>query len=171
MNVFLVGMPGSGKSTAGKKLAARLGLQFIDLDKYIENKTGQKISVIFQEKGEAAFRQIEHECLKEIVTEKTNILVATGGGAPCFHNNMELINSAGISIYVEMPAAVLRSRLMQGNNERPLFSGLSSAQILEKLNSLINERDRYYSSAHITVHGTNLDVDSLAELIRIQKRV
>jgi shikimate kinase len=90
MRIFLIGFMGCGKSTIGKKLAKTLSCKFIDLDKYIERKTGESIQQIFKEKGEKYFRVLETESLMEIC-ESDNLVIATGGGTPCFFDNMQRI--------------------------------------------------------------------------------
>jgi shikimate kinase len=170
MNIFLIGMPGSGKSTVGKKIAARLSLNFIDLDHYIEKKIQKKIQDIFSDEGEMEFRKKERDCLSEILASEKKYLLALGGGTPCYFDNLEKINSAGLSVYIEMPAAALVSRILQGAGERPLFAGLDKNELLIKVNSMISDRERFYSGAAITVHGIDLDIDDLADLLKLQDR-
>jgi shikimate kinase len=169
MKIFLIGMPGAGKTTVGKKLASKLGLEFIDLDLFIEFKYQKRIHELFTAEGEAEFRKKEKYCLDEILSSKENYLLSLGGGTPCFFDNLERMNEAGISVYIEMPPAALAARITQGRGERPMFKGLSPDEILKKVNLLIGDREKFYSAASITVHGINLDVDDLAELLQLQK--
>ncbi|HOR39786.1 MAG TPA: shikimate kinase, partial [Paludibacteraceae bacterium] len=96
--IFLIGYMGAGKTTIGEQLAERLGYKFLDMDHVIEEKMQQSVSQIFSEKGEEEFRRLERECLEEISTEQ-NVVVATGGGAPCFYDNMERMNAYGLTVY------------------------------------------------------------------------
>src|SRR5690349_8405249 len=106
MKIFLIGFMGCGKSTMGKKLAVKLGYDFIDLDHQIEKNLGTTITAYFAENGEEAFRKLESETLKNF-DYPSNSIIATGGGAPCFFDNMDWMNANGLSIYIEMPAAAL----------------------------------------------------------------
>ena len=97
--VFLVGYMGAGKTTVGKELAKLAGLSFIDLDYYIEGRYHKAVSQIFAERGEEAFREIERNMLHE-VAEFEDVLISTGGGAPCFFDNMEFMNASGTTVYL-----------------------------------------------------------------------
>ena len=103
MRIFLIGFMGCGKTTLGKKLAKHLNFNFIDLDRFIENKTVKSINVIFDEKGEQYFRDLEKESLNEIY-KMDNLVIATGGGTPCFSDNMQTMLEKGICIYLKMEA-------------------------------------------------------------------
>jgi shikimate kinase len=116
--IFIVGYMGSGKSTAGKKLASKLGFEFIDLDHYIENEFGQTVPEIFKTKGENEFRAMEHNALKKLVL-KENVVISCGGGTPCYYGNMELMNNHGTTIYLKMSAETLAHRLLNAKDNRP----------------------------------------------------
>ena len=116
--VFLVGYMGVGKTTIGKILSKELDVEFIDLDKYIENRYRKTIQEIFSEKGEDKFRIIEREMLREVSTFQ-NVLISTGGGTPCFFDNMEVMNRRGITVYVKASVEQLVSRLVASKNVRP----------------------------------------------------
>ena len=107
--IFLIGYMG-GKSTVGKQLAELLSLSFIDLDIYIQNRYRKTISDLIVEKGEAQFRIIEQKALADVAAFE-DVLVATGGGTPCFFDNMELMNRAGITVYIKADAVELAARL------------------------------------------------------------
>lgn len=106
--IFLIGYMGSGKSTAGKKLAAELGYAFIDLDHFLEKEYQQTIPEIFAARGEAEFRNMEHNTLKKVL-EKSDVVISAGGGTPCYFNNMELMNNNGITIYLKMSVDALET--------------------------------------------------------------
>ena len=115
---------GCGKSTIGRKLAKLLSLNFIDLDKYIEERYFKTIPIIFEEEGEISFREKERLALTE-VSQFEDIVVGTGGGTPCFFDNMEVMNLSGITIYISPDVETQADRIIKSKNERPLTSGKS----------------------------------------------
>lgn len=150
-NIILVGMMSSGKTTLGKKLARILGYRFVDLDKLIEQDQNMDIPAIFAQKGEPYFREVESRVLKGIATRR-NMVLASGGGTPCFFNNMDLINQMGISIFLDVPAADLARRIENhGKDDRPILSGATS--LADTLDQKIKERLPFYSQALITLKG------------------
>jgi shikimate kinase len=155
---------GSGKSTAGKKLAAKLGFDFIDLDKFIEQETGKTIPEIFLEKGEAEFRALEHNALKKIITME-NVVVACGGGTPCYYGNMELMNNNGTTIYLKMSADSLTSRLIKAKDKRPLIDNKSEEELRSFINENLEKREDIYHQAQYIVKGKNLNVDELVDFV------
>jgi shikimate kinase len=148
-NIVLVGFMGCGKSTLGKKIANKLGFEFIDMDAEIEKQHNLSISEIFKQKGEEYFRLKEHEYLKSL-TAQTNLVISTGGGTPCFYNNMEIINRIGKSVYIELPAEALALRLQNEKNKRPLIANLNKQELLSFINSKLKERTPFYSKSKIT---------------------
>ena len=118
---IIVGMPGCGKSTMAKYLCSQTSLTFYDLDREIENKERKKIKEIFSDKGENYFRKVESIVLKKIIKEKENFILATGGGTPCFNDNMKIINKYGISIFLNTSIDILEERIST-NKKRPLFN-------------------------------------------------
>lgn len=147
MKIFLVGMPGSGKSTIGAKLADALQLDFLDLDSEIEKKEMKAVKEIFRENGEDYFRQVEAETLRELAGSSRDFVLATGGGAPCFYNGMDTINETGFSIFLDVPIPELVRRL-SNNKDRPL---LQTADVEKKLTLLLETRLPVYRKASITV--------------------
>jgi len=129
MLVYLIGFMGSGKTTVGKKLAGKLGYDFIDLDEMIEKKYRITINNIFNKFDENAFRLIEQETLTETFKLK-NTVISTGGGTPCFFNNMQLINKYGISVYLKMHKQSLYDRLINSKTKRPLLTEKTPNEIL-----------------------------------------
>lgn len=149
--VFLTGYMGSGKTTIGQMLADALECTFIDLDKFIEQKYNRTISDIFTLNGENAFREIERECLHE-VAKKEKAVIATGGGAPCFFDNMEFINKNGKSVYLKLSVTQLTQRLKQINDgTRPLIAGLSDDELAKHIAEQLEIREPYYNRAHIVI--------------------
>ncbi len=164
MLVYLIGYMGSGKSTAGKKLAKNLGWNFIDLDNLIEEAQGITISEIFATQGEDAFRKIEQEMLATTF-ELSNTIVATGGGAPCFYNNMEDMNAHGITIYIDISPKALVSRLKGAINSRPILKGKSDDELLAFIEEALENRIPFYSKCKAKVEGLSLSAESLNKAI------
>ena len=124
-------MPGSGKSSWGKKLANALQYSFVDLDKLIEQREELSIEEIFNEKGEEYFRNLEHKYLLETVV-MNHVVISCGGGTPCYHNNMDLINANGISFYLNGAIGLLVDRILNSKMRRPMFLGIEKAEIEKK---------------------------------------
>lgn len=161
-NIILIGMMSSGKSTLGKKLARSLGYRFVDLDKLIERDQEDDIPSIFKQKGESYFRDIESRILKEIVPNH-RIVLASGGGTPCFFDNMDYIKKLGISIFLDVPAEDLARRIENhGKDDRPILSNAVSLE--DELRRRIEERRPYYSQADLTIKGTT-EVDDILKMI------
>ncbi len=146
MRIYLIGYMGSGKSTVGKGLAKNLELDFIDMDVFIENSQHKTIPQIFELYGEQGFRQIEQKALREL-SEFENVIIATGGGAPCFFDNMQLINQTGTSIYLKATASLLAQRLMNSKIERPLIKGKNYEQLVGFIDETLNAREKFYMQA------------------------
>ena len=157
VKIYLIGYMGCGKSTLGRKLAKRLGLCFVDLDKYIEERNFRTIPSIFAEEGEEGFREREKKALEEIA-EFENLVVATGGGAPCFFENMELMNRTGATLYIAPPVSVLVERLLKSKNERPLIKGKSKEELTRFIDENLKRRAPFYEKASIIIR----DKDNLA---------
>lgn len=145
--IFLIGYMGSGKSTMGRLVSRIAGIDSIDLDKYIENRFRKTISEIFTEHGEQRFREIEREMLRE-VAEMEDVIIACGGGTPCFFDNMEIINSSGISVWLDAPVSILHSRLLRGQYKRPLIAGMSPEELRDFISKGLEARKKHYSKAH-----------------------
>jgi len=165
-NIFLVGMPSSGKSTVGKRLARELGYTFVDTDRLIIREEGQSINDIFREKGEGYFREAERRVLRTIQPD-ARLVVATGGGMPCFHGNMEYINETGFSVFLDVSPEVLLGRMYRhGEDDRPLFRPGDPA-LLENLRQRYNDRRPVYAQARLIVNG-DTDLDSLLRQVTSQ---
>ena len=148
--IFLTGYMGSGKSTIGKMLAANLGFAFVDLDTYIEAKYHKTIAQIFSEQGEEKFRLIEQLCLHQ-VAEFENTVIATGGGAPCFFDNMAYLNLHGITVYLHLTPQQLATRLESSiNGVRPLLSNRKGEELCQFISEGLAKREPFYlQSKHV----------------------
>jgi shikimate kinase len=166
MNVFLIGLPGSGKSTLGKQVAQMLSLRMVDTDEEIVKAEGKSIEAIFAEKGEAAFRLLEQQTLHKVAASDGQ-LISTGGGMPCFFDNIEHMNKKGISIFIDVPLEALAQRLsLQHNrNSRPMLAGKSDEEILAFLKQKYAEREPYYAQATYRLQGTNIQPGDLLNIL------
>lgn len=171
LKVVLVGLPGSGKSTFGVQLARQLDLPFYDLDHLIESSYQMKISEIFSHFGEGKFREWETETLKEILAKSESYVLSSGGGCPCFNDNMDLINEQATSVYLDVPLEEISARLRASKaNVRPMFKDMDQGEITLKLKSLLADRDYFYSQAKIKLSGEDFSTELLvSELIRSLK--
>lgn len=147
MNVFLIGFMACGKNTIGRKLAARLDCKLLDTDNLIEESFGLSVAEIFSRYGEAAFREREARILRTIPSQ--DLLVVTGGGLPCFGDNMDWIGKHGKAVYLHLSPKVLFSRLKQDANRfsRPLLAGLDDEQLLRFITDTLSEREKHYRKA------------------------
>jgi shikimate kinase len=148
--IFLIGYMGSGKTTTGKRLSKKYGLDFIDLDHYIESRHFKTVSQLFQEKGEDGFREIERELLRE-VADFENIIISTGGGTACFFDNMELMNQKGETVYLKASAADLSEYLSTASKDRPLLAQKSGEELSDFISEMLQKREPFYSQAKHTV--------------------
>jgi shikimate kinase len=164
MKIFLIGLPGSGKSTIGKSLALELACPFVDLDHEIEKEEGRTIKKIFKEMKEGYFRQRESHMLKKWCQSKDSFVMATGGGAPCFFDNMEQINQVGKSIFLDVPAREIARRIMNSHiSERPLFSTDDVESLKDRVEFMRSQRINFYKQAHLTISGERIDIKALVE--------
>lgn len=153
--IFLIGYMGSGKTTVGKLLAKSLSLEFIDLDAYIENKHRKSVPTLFSEKGENSFRKIERQALQEVSTFE-NVLISTGGGVPCFFDNMDLMNRVGTTIYIEATPEDLAARLLASKTVRPLIAGKTRDELIPFIREHLAQRERFYKRAHIVYFTSHM---------------
>ncbi|MFD2202774.1 shikimate kinase [Shivajiella indica] len=162
LKIVLVGLPGSGKSTFGKQVASLLNFVFIDLDQLIEEGTGKKISRIFSEEGEGKFRELESIYLKKVLDGLEGFVLSTGGGTPCFNDNMELINEKAVSVYLEVSLEEILKRLSKDKSgKRPMFAGLGEGEMILKLKNLLASRESYYLQSKIKLSGDDISAELL----------
>lgn len=164
--IFLIGYMGAGKTTLGRALAAVLGIQFIDLDCYTEERFRKTISQIFAEKGEEEFRNIERRMLHE-VGEFEDVIISTGGGTPCFFDNVEYMNAQGTTVFLDVPVERLFIRLSIARHKRPLIREKNDEELRAFIAEQLGKRMPHYSKAQHTFMADKLEdktqIDSSVE--------
>jgi shikimate kinase len=153
--LFLIGFMGCGKSTLGRQLADLLDWEFIDLDKYIEHKFRTTVPLFFKEFGEKGFRDAERTALHDM-KNRTKTIVATGGGASCFFNNMDFMNQHGTTIYMQLSPEILSQRLTGAKVVRPLIKGKSGEELIQFITQKLEEREPFYRQAEIIADAAQL---------------
>ncbi len=166
MKIFFIGMPGSGKTTMAKIVAETLQMKFVDLDQEIVDREQKSIPEIFRIKGEEYFRKIESKILTEWAAQPSSYVMATGGGAACFHAGIEIINKAGISIFLNEPLSTLVDRV-SNNTERPLLATENIDDVRIRLQELFIVREACYRQAQIIIDHPTLE--SVLERLPIKK--
>lgn len=166
MRIYLIGYMGCGKSTLGHRLAVETGIPFIDLDKFIEERNCKSVPHIFEEEGESGFREKERKALEE-VSLFTDVIVATGGGAPCFFDNMELMNRTGTTIFMNIDPSILAERLLKSKTERPLIKGKSKTELELFIAATLSRRLPFYRKAHFEVSQPDITPAALLKLIGV----
>ncbi len=165
MKIILIGYMGSGKSTIGKRLAFKMNLPFVDMDNEIEKQESATISEIFQTKGEMYFRELERNFIFSMLPDSKEAIYATGGGMPCFYDNMEQLNRLGTTIYLKRPTSELLHRLMNSKKERPLTKDKTKTELYAFMENQLILREPFYAKAKIIAPRNQQDTDSLLELI------
>lgn len=164
MRIYLIGYMGCGKSTLGRRLSDFLGLQFVDMDHYIEMRNHKTIPQIFAEEGESEFRLKERKALDEL-SEFTDTVIATGGGAPCFFDNIDLMNKTGKTIYLNIDPSILAERLLKSKTERPLIKGKSKEQLVAFIDETLKKRNHYYKQAAIEITQPDIDLEVVKDMV------
>lgn len=162
--IFLIGFMGCGKSKLGKSVAAKLELPFLDLDDLVEAKNQMSIPELFAAFGEQGFREREKQTLQEAAIAN-DAIIATGGGAPCFFDNMEWMNNNGITVFIDTPVKVLADRLINARVERPLVKGKSYEELIDFIETKLVERRPFYSQAKLVLKGVDLNANDLIEAL------
>lgn len=178
MILYLVGFMGSGKSYMGRRLAALTRLPWYDLDQVIEANEERSISDIFNTEGEAYFRARERYWLEQISSEKydgsqrssskpgdISLIISTGGGAPCFGDNMDWMNRHGITVWLNPPMEVLLERLERENLHRPVLQGKHGEALRTLVEERLNARIPFYSQARIEINQARPEARLILETI------
>ena len=163
-HIFLIGFMGAGKSYWGARLAAAKGLPFLDLDDLIVAQEKCSIAQLFSEIGESGFRALERAVLQKLANHAPAV-VATGGGTPCFFDNMEWMNAHGTTLYLDTPAAVLAERLKHEIGVRPLLASIKQADLQQFIAGKISEREPFYRKASVVLEQLAEEKDFLSKLL------
>ena len=169
--IFLIGYMGCGKSSLGRRLAKAGGMEFMDMDSIIEQREGASISDIFHYQGEEYFRDAERALIEELGTAEGDMVISTGGGAPAWQNNMELMNSLGATIYLRRTAQQIASRLSpHGRQKRPKLRGLNDEELVAFMTTNMAEREPFYSKAKYCVDcAERSDAELIDYILQIVK--
>lgn len=160
-NVVLVGFSGAGKTTIGRELALRLGLEFVDLDDAIEEKYHATIPHIFQKYGESVFRQCEYQTLNEMLN-KDGVVIATGGGAPAYKDAMQKIKANAFTVFINLTEEQLFNRLKNSKKNRPLTAALSESELRDYVHRTLQNRIPFYSMADMQVDEDKINLETMA---------
>jgi shikimate kinase len=164
--IFLIGFMGCGKTTLGRKLAARLNYPFFDLDHLLEEQAGMSVTEYFSTFGETAFRLAESEVLKNTAYPE-NAVISTGGGLPCFFDNMDWMKAKGTVLYIKLSPKTLAGRLEHGKEERPLLRDKHGDELVAFISDKLAEREVYYLQAQVIADGLNLTAEKVAEILGV----
>lgn len=156
---------GSGKSYWGQQLSHRLQYPFVDLDAYIETASGKTISQLFEEKGEEQFRHLEKDMLEHAIREHPSMVLSTGGGTPCFYNNIELMKHSGTVVWLNPPIEILMERLLRERDHRPLLRAIPETELRSFIGKKMNDRRLYYEQAQVHVNQASVTLDQMLQLI------
>lgn len=174
IRIFLIGYMGAGKTTLGKAFARALGLTFVDLDWYIEERFHKSIRQLFAERGEDGFRELEKRMLHE-AADFEDVVISVGGGTPCFFDNMEYMNGVGETVFLDVDIRVLFRRLKVAKQQRPLLDGKSDEELMQFIREALDKRLPYYTKAKYVFNGERLEnrsqiqqsVERLKELLKL----
>jgi shikimate kinase len=163
---------GAGKTTLGKAFSRELGLTFIDLDWYIEERFHKTVQQLFSERGEQGFRELEQKMLHE-VAEFEDVVISAGGGTPCFFDNMDYMNACGDTVFLQVEPEVLFRRLKVAKQQRPLLANKSDEELMNFICEALQKRHPFYSQAKLLFRADELEdksqiqtsVDSLRKLL------
>ena len=164
MKIFLIGFMGSGKTTLGRKLAAKMGYEFIDLDHKLEQQVELSIAEYFSFFGEDAFRRLESEILKK-TPYPDNVIISTGGGLPCYFDNMDWMKENGKVVYIKLSPKTLADRLEAGKEERPLLQDKHGDDLIKFIEQKLAEREGFYAQATIIADGLSLNAEPFEQIL------
>ena len=166
MHIFLIGYMGCGKSYWGKRLADSLSFDFIDLDDLIETREGLSIPDIFEQFGEVFFREREQSALESVKDLEQACVISTGGGVPCFHNNMDKMNAMGKTLFLEASPLILKQNILKSDGERPIIKAIPNNELEAYIANHLDERLPFYQQAQLNVNVDGLRLDDLIQLFK-----
>jgi len=165
MKIYLIGFMGSGKTHWGRQLSQKLGLPFFDMDEQVISSEGKSINEIFEIYGEEYFRLKEKGILHVITETHSSFVMACGGGSPCYFNNIDYMNQAGTTVWLNTPLNVLFQRLLLEQDKRPLLKDLSDTQLKSFINRKFSDRKIYYEQADVAIDDENISLDHFIEKV------
>ncbi|MBL6950731.1 MAG: shikimate kinase [Bacteroidales bacterium] len=165
MRIYLIGYMASGKSWLGKELAAEMDYEFIDLDESFETRYRISILEFFEKYGENLFRNLEQDILRETST-MDQVIISTGGGAPCHSDSMDFVLASGISIYLRMSISELVERISKIKKKRPLLKNVLPGEMEEFVRDQLSEREKYYLKANYIFEGPDYTVKEILRVLR-----
>ncbi|WP_221657191.1 shikimate kinase [Bacteroides salyersiae] len=174
IRIFLIGYMGAGKTTLGKAFARKLNLPFVDLDWYMEERFHKTVGELFVERGEAGFRELEKNMLHEVGAFE-DVVISTGGGAPCFFDNMDFMNRNGKTVFLNVHPDVLFRRLRVAKQQRPILQGKQDDELKEFIIRALEKRTPFYSQAQYVFNADELEdrsqieksVEKLRDLLKL----
>ena len=174
IRIFLTGYMGADKTTLGKAFARKLNLPFVDLDWYMEERFHKTVGELFVERGEAGFRELEKNMLHEVGAFE-NVVISTGGGAPCFFDNMDFMNRNGKTVFLNVHPDVLFRRLRVAKQQRPILQGKQDDELKEFIIRALEKRTPFYSQAQYVFNADELEdrsqieksVEKLRDLLKL----
>ncbi len=167
--IILLGYMGCGKSTIADSLSKNIKIPFVDLDKYIEEKTQLTIKAIFEQYGEVYFRKLEHQYFIELLNAPEPLIIGLGGGTPCYANNHELLKGENRqSIYLKASVDTLFNRLSANKSKRPLIANKNDDELKEFIAIHLFERSYYYNQAqHVVVVDGRTVEETVSDVLAI----
>ena len=166
MKIYIIGFMGSGKSSYGKELAEDMGYDFFDLDTEIEKQAKASIATLFEEKGEDFFRKLEREVLLKTLDLDDNVVIATGGGTPCFFDNIKWMNENGETVYLKLFEPELKKHLLPVMADRPLLKNIDPDELDNFIYRTLRARALFYHQAKVVIDPTAIKPEALAGVLR-----
>ncbi|MEO6314338.1 MAG: shikimate kinase [Chitinophagaceae bacterium] len=166
MKIFLIGFMGSGKTHWGKILSQQTGLPYFDLDEVIVAAEKMSVQQLFHDKGEEYFRIKEQEVLEALAEDHANVIISTGGGTPCFFNNIDFMKQQGKVVWLNTAVDILLERLLKQKHSRPLIKNISDSELKAFIIKKLQDRKMYYEQAHVMLHEEVVNAESILKLIQ-----
>ncbi len=166
MRIFLIGFMGSGKTHWGKILSRQINLPYFDLDEVIVASEKKSVQQIFHDNGEEYFRIKEQEVLEALAEDHNDVIISTGGGTPCFFNNIDFMKQQGKVVWLNTAIDILVERLLKQKHSRPLIKNISDAELKSFIVKKLQDRKMYYEQAHVMLHEESITIESLLKSIQ-----